>query len=170
MAAIDLDALPRYAASPAVLPLLGPPRTPAPAGEPLWQNVPAGRHTFDFPQAKHVKHGFPVHYDRTRVSELEIGDALAVVIPGHGRFEFTVDRIRGHENGDQGVHGHLAGHAEDDYRIVLTQGATRTFANVQTPQGAYLLEAEGEQGWVFADTLDDLIDYSKSDVLVPRRN
>jgi len=131
--------------------------------------VPEGRHTFQFPQARHVKHASPVRYDRSRVSRLEIGDALAVVIPGSGRFEFIIDRVRAHQNGDQGVHGHLAGHSPDDYQIVLTQGATRTFANVQTPDGVFMLEAQDEQGWVFADTLDDLIDYSKNDALVPRR-
>jgi hypothetical protein len=171
--AIDPGALPRYGATHVasfVPPLLDPPRRPAPAGEPLWQSVPDGEHTFAFPQARHVERGHPVRYDRNRVAKLEIGDALAIVIPGQGRLEFNVDRVRGHANGDQSVHGHLVGHDHDDYRVTLTQGATRTFANVQTPQGIFLLEAEGEQGWVFADTLDELIDHSKSDALFPRRN
>ena len=79
-------------------------------------------------------------------------------------FETFCERLDIAPNGDRSWSGHLYGYG-DEYSVVFTQGETLSFATIQTPDGVFLLEGQGDRGWIFRDTLDELIDPSKTDVI-----
>jgi hypothetical protein len=109
-----------------------------------------------------------LHLNLEKISELRAGDDITVLIPQTGQnYTMGIDSISTHQNGSRRVTGSVQ-NATSPYNIVLTEGKTSTFATINTPDGAYMLEAIGNSGWItsLAD-LDYLSAPNQTDARIP---
>ncbi len=78
----------------------------------------------------------------------DVGDRLAMPLPGAEAASVSVTRATPLPNGDYSWSGYLEGQGTD-YPAVMTYGANSAFATITTPQGSYSLESINGQGWVY---------------------
>ncbi len=105
------------------------------------------------------------------LSDLTAGDKLSLPIPHLAQsYEMEVERIGWHPNGDKSIRGHLLD-TDLPYSFIVTESTHSTFATINTPEGSFTLEAEGENGWIMSlADLDNLIDISLDDFQIPDIN
>ena len=78
----------------------------------------------------------------------------------------SVKEVGRHVNGDKSLKGYLVNNPQ--YTVVMTEGRTATFATINTPDGSFLLEASGNEGWMMSlAELDNLVDPNLVDYQIP---
>lgn len=82
------------------------------------------------------------------ISQMVIGDGFDVQIPQQGSsLAAEVDYITEHPNGDKTVEAFFPG-MDKYFSAVFTIGSERSYAQISTPNGVYILEAQGENAWI----------------------
>jgi hypothetical protein len=110
----------------------------------------------------------PLRLNREAIANLQAGDEIVIPIPQSGQsYTVGIDSIGHHLNGDRSLTGTIKNETLS-YNVVLTEGRHSTFATLNTPDGAFMLEAIGDNGWItsLAD-LDFLSDPDQTDALIP---
>lgn len=109
----------------------------------------------------------PLTMNKTDIAKLSVGDQIKLPVPQTARdYEMTVQQIGRHRNGDKSLKGSLV--ANPSYTVVMTEGSTSTFATINTPDGSFLLEASGNQGWMVSmNDMDAMIDPNIRDYKIP---
>lgn len=110
----------------------------------------------------------PVKINREQFKKLQVGDQVELNIPQlTTRYAASIDDIVEHSNGDLSWRGHLTDF-EDPYAVIVTMGKSSYFATIATPEGAFLLEAADNSGWMLAlADLEGLIDTNLQDYQIP---
>lgn len=106
--------------------------------------------------------------DNNQLSRLRSGDQLILPIPQlNTSYQMQVDVVGRHPNGDKSLKGHLVNTAKR-YSVVMTRGENATFATINTPNGSFMLEAAGDDGWIMSlAELDYMIDPNLDDSRIP---
>jgi hypothetical protein len=78
----------------------------------------------------------------------DVGDRLALVLPGGGEVIVNVESSYANPNGDYTWRGHLNG-LGDQYPVVMTYGSTSVFATITSPEGSYTMESVNGHGWIY---------------------
>lgn len=112
----------------------------------------------------------PLTMKKRDIARLSIGDTVKLPVPQTAQdYEMTVQEVGRHRNGDKSLKGNLV--ANPSYTVVMTEGRSSTFATINTPDGSFLLEASGNQGWMLSMTdLDAMIDPNLQDYQIPNIN
>jgi len=115
------------------------------------------------PQALKINHD--------RIHKLKIGNEISLSIPQLAQsYAMNVEQILRHRNGDRTVSGHLRD-TDLPYSVIITSGVQASFATINTPDGSYVMEAEGDSGWIMSiANLDYLIDTNLDDYIIPGIN
>lgn len=109
----------------------------------------------------------PLTINKKQIANIGVGDTVPVPLPQTSQdYEMAVKEVGRHANGDKSLKGHLV--SNPDYTVVMTEGQSATFATINTPEGSFLLEADGTQGWVMSQTdLDLMADPNLVDYQIP---
>ena len=105
------------------------------------------------------------------LQSLTTGDEISLSIPQLGQnYTMDVKQVRRYNNGDRTVKGHLK-NTDLPYSVIITTDNNSSYATINTPDGAYLMEATGNKGWTTAiASLDYLIDTNLDDFQIPDIN
>ncbi|MCP5057018.1 MAG: hypothetical protein GY937_09880 [bacterium] len=113
-----------------------------------------------------TRHGLSV--DPERIRALEVGEALALPLPGLGVIDATVTWVNQASNGDRGIGAVIDG-SDDEYALTLTLGERALFGQVSTAQGRFLVEGTSTVAAVFRDDLQQvLVDTNQTDERIPQ--
>ena len=120
--------------------------------------------------ARYINKGLdarPLLIDKQEIANLAIGDRVQLPVPQTGQeYEMSVEEVGRHQNGDKSLKGHLV--KNPDYTVVMTEGRSATFATINTPDGSFVLEAAGPQGWMLSmNDLDAMVDPNLVDYQIP---
>lgn len=89
-----------------------------------------------------------IKLNTTAISQMVIGDGFDVQIPQQGSsLAAEVDYITEHPNGDKTVEAFFPG-MDKYFSAVFTVGSERSYAQISTPNGVYILEAQGDNAWI----------------------
>ena len=119
---------------------------------------------------KYSNRGFdarPLKIDKQQLAQVTRGDSITLTVPQSGQdYEMSVEEVGRHANGDRSLKGHLVKNPE--FTVVMTEGRTATFATINTPDGSFVLEASGDEGWMLSlAELDNLVDPNLVDYQIP---
>lgn len=109
----------------------------------------------------------PLKIDKQQLAQITRGDTIKLSVPQNGLdYEMSVREVGRHANGDKSLKGYLTKNPE--FTVVMTEGRTATFATINTPEGSFLLEASGDEGWMLSlAELDNLVDPNLVDYQIP---
>jgi len=108
-----------------------------------------------------TRHGLSV--DSEAIRALQVGEALALPLPGLGVIEATVIWVNQASNGDRGIGAVIDG-SDNEYALTLTLGERALFGQVSTAQGRFLVEGTSAVAAVFRDDLEQvLVDPNQTD-------
>ncbi|MBV1876690.1 MAG: hypothetical protein KUG79_03510 [Pseudomonadales bacterium] len=110
----------------------------------------------------------PMKLDQQQISSLRKGDEMSFPIPQTNQaYQMQVEQVSRHKNGDRSLKGHLVD-TSIPYSVTVTEGSNSLYATINTPDGSYLMEADGENGWIMSlAELDNLIDPTMDDFMIP---
>ena len=105
------------------------------------------------------------------LQKLTMGDEVSISIPQLGQsYSMDIEQIRRYTNGDRTVKGHLQ-NTDLPYSVIITTGTQSSYATINTPDGAYVMEANGDDGWIMSvANLDYLVDTNLDDFQIPDIN
>lgn len=132
----------------------------------LWELSGDSPHPYDAAVGDHRPDRQAIRFDPSLPASLEVGDRVALPLPGQGEVVAVVERIETSASGSRSLHGSLEG-VGDAYAMTLTQGRTALFGRITTPHGNFLLEGGGGAASIVLDDLDRLIDPNRTDERIP---
>lgn len=112
-----------------------------------------------------------VEIAKNSITQLKVGDTIALPYMGSGEYEAKIESKTTHANGSVSVSGNLLD-SGNQYSVVLTEGKNSAFGTVTTPNGSFEIETKDGQGYVYStDEIDQAwIDHSKGDTLHPEHD
>jgi hypothetical protein len=137
---------------------------------PLWKVVGESSREWGPAIGSYQPERTPIVADLVTFDELEAGDAVAVLTPAAGEFEFNLERMENLWNGDRTYRGYLEGEENSLHPLTLTVGQLMMLASFSTPTGNYSMSYDvvSGMGWVMQNNFDqELIDYKLRDTLMP---
>lgn len=111
-----------------------------------------------------------IQLDSLKVETLEPGDAVKVYIEETGQeYLVTMDSVEKHDYDSISWYGHIDGADGQTYSVSFTRGKTLTVGGLDTPDGHYVLQAHGNNGWLASSSLlFKIADPNVSDAIDPR--
>ncbi len=89
-----------------------------------------------------------IELNTQQMKSMQLGDVFELTIPQLGTsLAAEVDMVTEHPNGDKTIEANFPG-MDKYYSVVFTIGAANSYAQVSTPDGVYLLEAQGDYAWI----------------------
>jgi hypothetical protein len=89
-----------------------------------------------------------IQLDPLKIESLIPGDTFLVAVEKLGaQYRVEIDSVEVHDGGRISWHGHLAGLSER-YNVTFTRGESLTVGGLETPDGHYVLQAHGKNGWI----------------------
>jgi hypothetical protein len=82
-------------------------------------------------------------------------------------YNVTVDRVEKHDYNSISWYGHIEGADGQTYSVSFTRGETLTVGGLDTPEGHYVLQAHGNNGWIASSALLFKIDPNVDDAIYP---
>jgi hypothetical protein len=90
-----------------------------------------------------------INFDSLKLETLMPGDTVTVGIDETSEnYEVIVDRVEKHDYDSITWHGHIDGRDGQTYTVSFTRGKHLTVGGLSTPDGHYVLQAHGNNGWV----------------------
>jgi hypothetical protein len=109
-----------------------------------------------------------IELDSLKIETLMPGDAVKVTIDETGEdYNVTVDRVEKHDYNSISWYGHIEGADGQTYSVSFTRGETLTVGGLDTPEGHYVLQAHGNNGWIASSALLFKIDPNVDDAIYP---
>jgi hypothetical protein len=111
-----------------------------------------------------------IQLDSLKIETLAPGDEVKVFIEETGQeYQVTMDSVEKHDYDSISWHGHIDGSDGQTYSVSFTRGKELTVGGLDTPDGHYVLQAHGDNGWLASsDLLFKVADPSASDAIDPR--
>lgn len=95
-----------------------------------------------------------VAIDDLKIETLVPGDVVEITIPDtNNTHELTIDNVEKHDYASITWHGHIAGSDGQTYSGSITRGDVLTVAGFDTPDGHYVLQGHGKDGWIASSAL-----------------
>lgn len=108
-----------------------------------------------------------IRFNPLRIETLMPGDTLEIPIWQLGaRFKMRVDYAETHANGSVTWHGHLE-NVNEPHRVTITVGDGLSLGGIDTPNGHYVLQANGESGWIASSETLFKRNETETDMVVP---
>lgn len=108
-----------------------------------------------------------IRFNPMRIETLMPGDTLDIPIWQLGtRFKMRVDYAETHANGSVTWHGHLE-NVNGPHRVTITVGNGLSLGGIDTPNGHYVLQANGESGWIASSETLFKRNETETDMVVP---
>lgn len=109
-----------------------------------------------------------IQFDSLKLETLMPGDAMTVFVEDSGEnYRVVVDRVEKHDYNSITWHGHIDGRDGHTYDVSFTRGDTLTVGGMGTPDGHYVLQAHGDDGWIASSGLLFKYDPDVPDVMYP---
>ena len=90
-----------------------------------------------------------ISLDALKIETLMPGDRVRIPIQGAGKeYAVTIDSIEKHDYNSISWNGHIDGGDGRSYAVSFTRGASLTVGGMDTPDGQYELQANGDKGWL----------------------
>jgi hypothetical protein len=86
--------------------------------------------------------------DGLKIETLIPGDRVRIPIKElDGEYEITVDTVEKHDYNSISWNGHIEGGDGQNYYATFTRSASLTIGGMETPEGQYQLQVNGDKGW-----------------------
>ena len=109
-----------------------------------------------------------INFDSLKLETLMPGDDLKVTIDETGEdYLVTMDRVEKHDYDSISWYGHIDAADGQTYNVSFTRGKGLTVAGLDTPDGHYVLQSHGDNGWIASSGLLFKIDPNVPDVIYP---
>ncbi len=106
--------------------------------------------------------------DSLKIETLMPGDDVKVTIEETGQdYSVAVDRVEKHDYNSISWYGHIEGADGQTYSVSFTRGEKLTVGGLDTPEGHYVLQAHGNNGWIASSALLFKIDPKVDDAIYP---
>ena len=111
-----------------------------------------------------------IQLDSMKIETLAPGDAVKVLIEETGQeYVVTMDNVEKHDYDSISWHGHIDGSDGQTYSVSFTRGKELTVGGLDTPEGHYVLQAHGNDGWLASSALlFKIAEPNESDAIDPR--
>lgn len=92
--------------------------------------------------------------DDLKIETLMPGDKLNINIPDtNNDHEVVIDTVEKHDYNSITWYGHINGADGQTYSVSMTRGETLTVAGFDTPDGHFVLQGQGKDGWIASSSL-----------------
>ncbi len=110
-----------------------------------------------------------IQLDSLKIETLMPGDSVRVSIIDSGERDYNVimDSIEKHDYNSISWHGHIDGNDGQTYQVSFTRGEKLTLGGLDTPEGHYVLQAHGNDGWIASSKILFKIDPNHTDEVYP---
>lgn len=109
-----------------------------------------------------------IQLDTLKIETLMPGDAINVRVAENARdYQVVIDRVEKHDYNSISWYGHIQGEDGQQYSVSFTRGETLTVGGLDTPDGHYVLQAHGNNGWIASSQLLFKADPKVSDAIHP---
>ncbi|MES2825454.1 MAG: hypothetical protein V4732_17775 [Pseudomonadota bacterium] len=110
-----------------------------------------------------------IQLDSLKIETLMPGDSVKVSIIDSGEHDYNVimDSIEKHDYNSISWHGHIDGKDGQTYQVSFTRGEKLTLGGLDTPEGHYVLQAHGNDGWIASSKILFKIDPNHTDEVYP---
>ncbi len=136
--------------------------------ENLWTNAKQPAKELPLQQEEFTDGRQFINFDSLKIETLMPGDNLKIAIDEFKQnYEVVIDRIEQHDYENISWHGHIDAGDGQTYSVSFTRGATLTVAGIDTPEGNYVLQAHGNNGWIASSGLLFKVDPEVNDVVYP---
>ncbi|HEY8941376.1 MAG TPA: hypothetical protein VIM59_14345 [Cellvibrio sp.] len=109
-----------------------------------------------------------IHLDTVKIETLMPGDTINVRVAENAKdYEVIIDNVEKHDYNSISWYGHIQGEDGQKYSVSFTRGETLTVGGLDTPDGHYVLQAHGNNGWVASSQLLFKADPKVSDAIHP---
>lgn len=89
-----------------------------------------------------------IRFNPMKLESLVAGDHMEIPLDETQQtYTFEVDQVQVNDEESISWVGHLT-ESETDNQVIFTQSSNLTYAGIQTPEGLFVLEAKGTQGWI----------------------
>ncbi|RYZ89548.1 MAG: hypothetical protein EOO68_25330, partial [Moraxellaceae bacterium] len=95
-----------------------------------------------------------INFDSLKVETLVPGETLKLAIKETGQqYDVNIDDVEVIDETRTMWRGHIEGTDGQNYQVSLTRGETLTVGGIDTPDGHYVVQANGNDGWVASSRL-----------------
>jgi hypothetical protein len=110
-----------------------------------------------------------IKLDSLKIETLMPGDSVTLNINDSGERDYQVimDSIEKHDYNSISWHGHIDGNDGQTYQVSFTRGEKLTLGGLDTPEGHYVLQAHGNDGWIASSKILFKIDPNHTDEVYP---
>lgn len=109
-----------------------------------------------------------IELDSLKIETLMPGDEVKITIDETGQdYTVTMDRVEKHDYNSISWYGHIEGADGNIYSVSFTRGEELTVGGLDTPDGHYVLQAHGNEGWVASSGLLFKVDPNHDDAIYP---
>lgn len=109
-----------------------------------------------------------IQLDTVKIETLMPGDAINVRVAENAKdYEVVIDKVEKHDYNSISWYGHIQGEDGQKYSVSFTRGETLTVGGLDTPDGHYVLQAHGNNGWIASSQLLFKADPKVSDAIHP---
>ncbi len=109
-----------------------------------------------------------IQLDTLKMETLMPGDAINVRVAENARdYQVVIDKVEKHDYNSISWYGHIMGDDGQKYSVSFTRGETLTVGGLDTPDGHYVLQAHGNNGWIASSQLLFKVDPHVSDAIHP---
>ncbi len=109
-----------------------------------------------------------IQFDSLKLETLMPGDNVKVRVEELGEdYTVVIDEIKKHDYSNISWYGHIDGDDGQTYSVSFTRGEGLTVGGLSTPEGHYVLQAHGNNGWIASSGLLYKIDPNVPDVIYP---
>ena len=109
-----------------------------------------------------------ISVDDLKIETLMPGDQMNIQIPDtKNNYEVVIDSVEKHDYNSISWHGHINGADGQTYAVSFTRGDSLTVAGFSTPDGHYVLQGHGKDGWIASSDLLYKQDTSVTDAINP---
>ncbi|PUA26852.1 MAG: hypothetical protein B0W54_20705 [Cellvibrio sp. 79] len=109
-----------------------------------------------------------IQLDTMKMETLMPGDAINVRVDENAKdYEVVIDKVEKHDYSSISWYGHIQGEDGQKYSVSFTRGEALTVGGLDTPDGHYVLQAHGNNGWIASSQLLFKADPEVSDVIDP---
>ncbi|MBK8972001.1 MAG: hypothetical protein IPM37_11720 [Hahellaceae bacterium] len=89
-----------------------------------------------------------IRFNPTKLESLVPGDRMEIPLESiQQTYTFEVDHVEVNDEESVSWVGHLT-ESDQQNQVVFTQSSQLTYAGIQTPEGLFVLEAKGSEGWI----------------------
>ncbi|PUA27079.1 MAG: hypothetical protein B0W54_19825 [Cellvibrio sp. 79] len=109
-----------------------------------------------------------IQLDTVKIETLMPDDAINVRVAENAKdYAVVIDKVEKHDYNSISWYGHIQGEDGQKYSVSFTRGETLTVGGLDTPDGHYVLQAHGNNGWIASSQLLFKADPNVSDAIHP---